>query len=47
MAITVYSERYVAFLDILGFSDIVRRSTTLPEKATELSLPPGEAALSG
>ena len=36
MAITVYSERYVAFLDILGFSDIVRRSTTLPEKATEL-----------
>src|SRR5665213_1592240 len=36
MTTPVYSERYVAFLDILGFSDIVKRSTTFPEKATEL-----------
>jgi hypothetical protein len=32
----VYSERYVVFLDILGFSDIVRRSMTSPAQAKEL-----------
>jgi hypothetical protein len=33
---TIYSERYVAFVDILGFSDIVRNSQLSPHQAAEL-----------
>ena len=33
---SAYSDRYVAFLDILGFSSIVRRSVASPEQATKL-----------
>jgi hypothetical protein len=33
---TIYSERYVAFVDILGFSDIVRNSQHSPHQAAEL-----------
>ena len=33
---SIYSERYVAFIDILGFSEIVRKSVGKPEQATEL-----------
>ena len=36
MAEPVYSERYVAFIDILGFSDIVRQSKASPDKAIQL-----------
>jgi hypothetical protein len=32
----VYSERYVAFVDILGFSDIVRQSVTYPWQSEQL-----------
>jgi hypothetical protein len=32
----VYSERYVAFLDVLGFSEIVRQSVNLPGQAQKL-----------
>lgn len=32
----IYSDRYVAFLDILGFSNIVRESVSRPERAAEL-----------
>jgi hypothetical protein len=32
----VYSKRYVAFLDILGFSDIVRQSGSSPGQAKQL-----------
>jgi hypothetical protein len=32
----VYSERYVAFVDILGFSNIVRESVASPEQAKKL-----------
>ncbi len=34
---TIYSDRYVAFVDILGFSDIVRNSETSPRQASALS----------
>lgn len=33
---TIYSERYVAFVDILGFSDIVRNSEHSPHQASAL-----------
>jgi hypothetical protein len=33
---TVYSERYVVFLDILGFGEIVRNSVRAPAQAAEL-----------
>jgi hypothetical protein len=33
---TIYSERYVAFVDILGFSEIVRNSEHSPHQAAEL-----------
>ncbi len=33
---TIYSERYVAFVDILGFSEIVRNSQYSPYQAAEL-----------
>jgi hypothetical protein len=32
----IYSERYVAFIDILGFSDIVRQSSASPARAAGL-----------
>ena len=32
----IYSERYVAFVDILGFSDIVRNSERSPRQARAL-----------
>lgn len=32
----IYTERYVAFIDILGFSDIVRHSVESPEQASAL-----------
>jgi len=34
---TIYSERYVAFVDILGFSSIVRGSTQSTLQATKLA----------
>jgi hypothetical protein len=34
--LAIYSERYVAFIDILGFSNIVRRSMQSPEQAEAL-----------
>jgi hypothetical protein len=33
----IYSERYVAFVDILGFSNIVRNSVNSPHQAGELA----------
>jgi hypothetical protein len=33
---SIYSERYVAFIDILGFGNIVRRSVQSPEQAEAL-----------
>jgi hypothetical protein len=33
----IYSERYVAFVDILGFSNIVRASVSSPDQAEELA----------
>jgi hypothetical protein len=34
---TPYTERYVAFLDVLGFSAKVQRSVALPEVARQLA----------
>jgi hypothetical protein len=34
---SIYSERYVAFIDISGFSNIVRHSVGSPMQATELA----------